>query len=111
MNLTVLATVYIRYKEVDTIEGLPPQQIGCLNKTSAVLAVIGTLGLSVVANFQVGFNYRLIPGHLNEIHHEKYNRCQSVMDKSLVLIPIDLCIKIKTAAFISRSFSKDLNKL
>ncbi|XP_071809530.1 DNA damage-regulated autophagy modulator protein 1-like [Asterias amurensis] len=48
----LLATLYVRFKEVDTIEGLPSKQINGLNKVSAVLGVAATLGMSVVANFQ-----------------------------------------------------------
>ena len=50
---SVLATIYVRFKEVDTIAGLPSTQINGLNKVSAVLGVAATLGMSVVANFQV----------------------------------------------------------
>ncbi|XP_022082775.1 DNA damage-regulated autophagy modulator protein 1-like [Acanthaster planci] len=50
--LVLLALVFVRYKELDTIEGLPPRSIGCLNKASLFLGLAGTFGLSLVGNFQ-----------------------------------------------------------
>ncbi|XP_038053114.1 DNA damage-regulated autophagy modulator protein 1-like [Patiria miniata] len=89
--LVFVALVYVRFKEVDTIEGLPPERVGRLNKASFFLGLAAAFGLSLVGNFQdlyvlvvheigaimlflFGTIYSLIHTRISYLLHPEYTR-------------------------------------
>ncbi|GCB66557.1 hypothetical protein scyTo_0015011 [Scyliorhinus torazame] len=48
-----VVTIYVRYKQVETLNQGDGHSINKLNRTSLVLGLISCLGLCIVANFQV----------------------------------------------------------